>query len=78
MSEDDMKWCTPFRCSIIGPSESGKSLLIKKLLEFRNDLFAKQFDRIIYALPAAAKDPQVNNNSWTRYIIALHLFLFRL
>ena len=47
----------------------GKSLMIKKLLQYRDQLFQSKFDRIIFALPETAKDLQVKKNKlfakWT-------------
>ena len=42
---------TPCRLAISGPSESGKSRFLSKLVQYRNDVFTDTFDRIIYSYP---------------------------
>jgi hypothetical protein len=42
---------TPSRILISGPSLCGKSNLILKLIEGRNEIFSSKFHRIIYAFP---------------------------
>ena len=46
----------PCRCGIFGPSESGKSTFIYKLIKFQNLVFSDTFDRIIYCMPNNTED----------------------
>ena len=41
----------PSRMLVCGPSLSGKSTFIKYLVQFREEIFDKKFDRIIYCSP---------------------------
>lgn len=41
----------PFRMSIVGPTMSGKSQLIKEVLKYRQQLFTTHYDVIYYCLP---------------------------
>lgn len=50
-SEDAFKIKSPCRIQIFGPSQSGKSELIIKLVENRTTIFENQFQRIIYLCP---------------------------
>ena len=46
---------TPCRLAISGPSESGKSRFLSKLLQNREHVFTESFDRIIYSYPKTDK-----------------------
>lgn len=48
MDNDSLKFPAPFTMSINGPSQSGKSSFVCKLIENRRDLFNVNFDRIIF------------------------------
>lgn len=51
ISDDDLKLQTPFTMCVAGPSMSGKSEFILKLITNRKLLFAVNFERIIYCEP---------------------------
>lgn len=51
LEKDDLKFQTPFAMSVTGPSQSGKSEFIVKLLQNRELLFATNFDQIYYFTP---------------------------
>jgi len=51
--EDDFKFKTPFAMSVTGPSQSGKSDFIVKLMQNREFLFAVNFEKIFYFTPEA-------------------------
>jgi len=51
LDEHEPRFIVPFRCGIFGPSESGKSTLIRDLLKYRDIVFNQEFQRIIYCLP---------------------------
>jgi len=53
LDENDLKFRTPFAMSITGPSQSGKSEFIVKLLQNRKDLFTSDFERVMYFTPDA-------------------------
>lgn len=51
IGKDDLKLQSPFSMAVAGPSQCGKSQFICKLIEHRDTIFAKPFDRIIYCQP---------------------------
>ena len=57
---------TPCRLAISGPSESGKSRFLTKLILFRDSVFSESFDRIIYSYPKSD-----NSNSTREFIETL-------
>jgi hypothetical protein len=46
--EDEFVFKHPFRCYIAGPTFSGKTKLIEKILVNQEDLIDKKFDRIVF------------------------------
>ena len=46
----------PFRMNISGPTMSGKSEFIFSLLKYRDIMFDKVFDRILYCIPAKSTE----------------------
>ena len=53
LDEDDFKFHTPFAMSVTGPSQSGKSEFIVKLLKYKASLFSVDFEKIYYFTPEA-------------------------
>lgn len=51
ISDDDLKFKTPFAMSISGASMSGKSQFIVRLIENRHLLFDVEIKRVIYCIP---------------------------
>jgi len=51
INDDDFKFKAPFAMSVTGPSQSGKSEFIVKLLQHKDLLFAVDFDKIFYFTP---------------------------
>lgn len=51
VEENDFKFQVPCSISVIGPSQSGKSEWIVKLIKNRADLFTAQFQQIVYCIP---------------------------
>lgn len=51
ISDNDLKFKTPFAMSISGASMSGKSEFLVKLVQHRSSLFDTEFLRIIYCAP---------------------------
>lgn len=51
ITDDDLKFKTPFAMSISGASMSGKSQFIVRLIENRHLLFDAEIKRIIYCVP---------------------------
>ena len=51
VNNDFLKIKLPCRMQISGPTLSGKSELILNFIKFREDIFDKKLDRIIYSLP---------------------------
>lgn len=47
----DLRFQAPFTCIIAGPTGSGKSHIVFRLIKFRNDMFNTEYERIIYCLP---------------------------
>jgi len=52
LTDDDMKLQTPCALCITGPSQSGKSTFILKLIKYRDQMFNQTFKRLIYCQPA--------------------------
>lgn len=50
--DEDYKFQTPCAISITGPSQSGKSSFIVKLIEFRQQMFTQDFKQCFYCQPA--------------------------
>ena len=42
----------PFTCLVVGPTQSGKTVLLKEILKYRNHLFNSSPDRIIFCYAA--------------------------
>ena len=55
----DMTMKTPFACQWIGPSKSGKSTAILKLLQYANEIVDEPFDQITYVYKVY--DPRYEN-----------------
>lgn len=53
VDDDDFKFKTPFAMSITGPSQSGKSEFIVKLMQHKNLLFSVDFEKVFYFTPEA-------------------------
>lgn len=53
LTDDDFRIITPFSMIISGPSQSGKSELILKLVKYREKIFSTKFNRIIYCFPSS-------------------------
>ena len=51
VSKTFCKIVTPSRLLVAGPSLAGKSTFLKKLVEFREEIYDQQFQRIIYCSP---------------------------
>jgi len=51
LTNNDLKFQTPFAMSVCGPSQCGKSEFIVKLVENRHLLFDVDFERIVYCAP---------------------------
>jgi hypothetical protein len=58
---DDILIEPNFKMQITGPSMSGKSAFILKLVEFRANLFKQNFRRIIYCHPSAERTAKNEN-----------------
>ena len=43
-----LKWNTPFSCIIAGPSQSGKTEIIKNIIDSNDVLMKNNFDVIFY------------------------------
>jgi len=54
------KFMVPFRMCLTGPSMSGKSYFIERLLQYRDDLFSSKFSEIYYCLPPEGQHTQDN------------------
>ena len=50
--ENVNKWIHPFRCIIAGPTSSGKSTFMLKMVEHQKSIFTTEFSRIMYCIPA--------------------------
>ena len=68
LNEDSLRIQVPFSMSISGPSQSGKSEFIVKLIEHREKLFTSKFVRIIYCQPESLA--HVNNTFFQRIKLA--------
>jgi len=51
IADDDLKFQIPCSISISGPSQSGKSEFIVKLVKNRTSLFSTDFTRVLYCIP---------------------------
>jgi hypothetical protein len=51
LSDDSLKFQVPFAMSVTGPSQSGKSEFICKLIQNSDHVFSTRFHRIIYCQP---------------------------
>jgi len=51
-TDDDLKFQTPCAVCVSGPSQSGKSTLIVKLIKFRKEMFTNEFKRCLYCQPS--------------------------
>jgi len=51
ITDDDLKFQTPCAVCISGPSQSGKSSFIVKLVECREVMFNQKFERLYYCQP---------------------------
>ena len=43
-----LKWSVPFSCILSGPSQSGKTEIIRNILKYNHLLMEKKFDIIFY------------------------------
>lgn len=51
----DLRLKAPFTCILAGPTGSGKSYIVFRMIKFRNEVFSTEYDKIIYCLPAGQK-----------------------
>lgn len=60
MGPDELKFRCPMRCVINGPSLSGKSYLIIRLLQNRYQLFDQNFSQIVYVFPDSMEESRAD------------------
>ena len=73
--ENVNKWIHPFRCIIAGPTSSGKSTFMLKMVEHRKSIFTTELSRIMYCIPAhnaALRDGYFKN--YKDFVEMLNLF----
>ncbi len=58
LKEESLRFIVPFSMSVSGPSQSGKSEFIVKLVQQRQNLFTSEFSRIIYCQPESLSHRQ--------------------
>lgn len=66
LTDDALQFLTPCSICISGGSQSGKSTLISKLVEYREQLFDQRFSKVFYCQPASLC---VRNNPIFEHII---------
>jgi hypothetical protein len=58
LKEESLRFIVPFSMSVSGPSQSGKTEFIVKLVQQRQNLFTSEFSRIIYCQPESLSHRQ--------------------
>lgn len=56
VTEDELKIAVPTTIILAGPTQTGKSTIIRKLIKYQDRMFRKPFDRILYFYDTRTKD----------------------